>query len=65
MLSTNFEDYEKGEVQRASMGALLGTGIFMSDGMPLRLIEEKVLTKYVIKGRDGSQRGGLNFKRLA
>ena len=47
------------------MGALLGTGIFMSDGMSLRLIEEKVLTKYVIKGRDGSQRGGLNFKRLA
>jgi len=59
ILSTNFGDYEKGEVQKAALGALLGTGIFMSDGMSLGLIEEQSLTEYVTKGRDGSQCGGF------
>jgi len=32
VLSTNFDDYEKGEFQRVVAGDLLGTGIFLSDG---------------------------------
>ena len=33
ILSTNFEEYEKGELVRAYGGSLFGTGIFVSDGM--------------------------------
>ena len=36
ILSTNFEEYEKGEAQRISGEALFGTGIFSSDGVSLR-----------------------------
>ena len=36
VLSTNFEEYEKGDVQRGVMGVLFGTGIFMSDGVSPR-----------------------------
>ena len=33
VLSTGFEDYEKGEVFRDVYQSLLGTGVFNSDGM--------------------------------
>ena len=33
MLSTNFEEYEKGDNQRIAGEALFGTGILMSDGV--------------------------------
>ena len=36
ILSTNFEEYEKGELPRISGESLFGTGIFLSDGMSLR-----------------------------
>jgi hypothetical protein len=32
VLSTGFDDYEKGEVFRDVWGSLLGTGVFNSDG---------------------------------
>jgi len=35
ILSTNFEDYEKGDFQRVIGKALFGTGIFVSDGVSL------------------------------
>ena len=35
ILSTDFEDYEKGEVSRDYGEALFGTGIFVSDGVCL------------------------------
>ena len=36
ILSTNFEEYEKGEPQRVYGEGLFGTGIFSSDGVSLR-----------------------------
>ena len=33
VLSTGFEDYEKGEVFRDAYQSLFGTGVFNSDGM--------------------------------
>jgi len=35
ILSANFEDYEKGEIQRDTGEALFGTGIFAADGVSL------------------------------
>jgi hypothetical protein len=32
VLSTHFEEYEKGEVVRNVLQSLLGTGVFNSDG---------------------------------
>ena len=32
VLSTHFEEYEKGEVLRDALQSLLGTGVFNSDG---------------------------------
>ena len=36
MLATNFEEYEKGIIQRVVGESLFGTGILMSDGMSPR-----------------------------
>jgi hypothetical protein len=35
VLSTHFEEYEKGEVVRDAFQSLLGTGVFNSDGLYL------------------------------
>ena len=35
ILSTNFEEYEKGDIQRDIGESLFGTGIFTSDGVSL------------------------------
>jgi len=44
VLSTGFEDYEKGEVFRDAYQSLFGTGVFNSDGIfqnpPFRLTSD-------------------------
>lgn len=40
VLSTHFEEYEKGEVLRDTLGSLFGTGVFSSDGsFPISLFK--------------------------
>jgi hypothetical protein len=44
VLSTHFEEYEKGEVLRDTLRSLFGTGVFNSDGPFLTFFAEAFLT---------------------
>ena len=43
VLSTHFEEYEKGEVLRDTLLSLFGTGVFNSDGLFLNSLRQAFL----------------------
>jgi len=44
VLSTHFEDYEKGETVQDTLQSLFGTGVFNSDGLSLSCFRRTLLT---------------------
>ena len=54
VLSTHFDEYEKGESLRDNLQALLGTGVFNSDG-PFRIPHLRRFNHYPTQENDGSR----------
>ena len=48
VLSTHFEEYEKGEVMRDVFQSLLGTGVFNSDGPHLSIHRPRLINLSIL-----------------